>query len=93
MTQAATATSNSPTNTTIAVNTTTTTSSTTNANGNGHEHGHVEDNKELTKRVIETPGCFMHTVKGTVPHLTPDTMRLQGFGGVHVSMEQLLYER
>ncbi|KAH7056248.1 tRNA-guanine(15) transglycosylase-like protein [Linnemannia elongata] len=92
MTQAATATSNSPTNTTIAVNTTTTTSSTTNANGSGHEHGHVEDNKELTKRVIETPGCFMHTVKGTVPHLTPDTMRLQGFGGVHVSMEQLLQD-
>ncbi|KAK5823605.1 tRNA-guanine(15) transglycosylase-like protein [Linnemannia elongata] len=92
MTQAATATSNSPTNTTIAVNTTTTTSSTTNVNGSGHEHGHVEDNKELTKRVIETPGCFMHTVKGTVPHLTPDTMRLQGFGGVHVSMEQLLQD-
>ncbi|KAF9905569.1 Queuine tRNA-ribosyltransferase subunit qtrtd1 [Linnemannia zychae] len=48
--------------------------------------------KDLIKRIIETPGCFMHTVKGTVPHLTPDTLRLQGFGGIHVSIEQLLQD-
>ncbi|KAF9154275.1 Queuine tRNA-ribosyltransferase subunit qtrtd1 [Linnemannia schmuckeri] len=90
MTQAATATANTN-NSTIAVTTSATTSS-TNANGNAHEHNHVADNKEPIKRVIETPGCFMHTVKGTVPHLTPDTMRLQGFGGVHVSIEQLLQD-
>lgn len=42
------------------------------------------------KRVIETPGCFMYSVKGSVPHFTPDTLRLQGFGGVNVSIEQLL---
>ncbi|KAF9119763.1 Queuine tRNA-ribosyltransferase subunit qtrtd1, partial [Mortierella sp. GBA39] len=91
---AATATGNTPTTTTttITATTTSTTSSTTNVNGNGHNHGHVATNKELIKRVIETPGCFMHTAKGTVPHLTPDTMRLQGFGGVHVSIEQLLQD-
>jgi len=33
----------------------------------------------------------MYSVKGSVPHLTPETLRLQGFGGVHVSMEHLLY--
>ncbi|KAF8952024.1 Queuine tRNA-ribosyltransferase subunit qtrtd1 [Haplosporangium bisporale] len=44
------------------------------------------------KRVIETPGCFMYSVKGSVPHLTPDTLRLQGFGGVNVSIEQLLQD-
>lgn len=93
MTQAATTTCNTPVNTTNPVTATTTSSLMTNVNGNGHEHDHVSDNKELIKRVIETPGCFMHTVKGTVPHLTPDTMRLQGFGGVHVSIEQLLYVR
>ncbi|KAF9378252.1 Queuine tRNA-ribosyltransferase subunit qtrtd1 [Podila verticillata] len=43
-------------------------------------------------RVIETPGCFMYSVKGSVPHLTPDTLRLQGFGGVNVSIEQLLLD-
>lgn len=92
MTQAATTTCNTPVNTTNPVTATTTSSLMTNVNGNGHEHDHVSDNKELIKRVIETPGCFMHTVKGTVPHLTPDTMRLQGFGGVHVSIEQLLQD-
>ncbi|GJJ72508.1 queuine tRNA-ribosyltransferase accessory subunit [Entomortierella parvispora] len=46
----------------------------------------------VEKRVIETPGCFMYSVKGSVPHLTPDTLRLQGFGGVHVSMEHLLQD-
>ncbi|KAG0036824.1 Queuine tRNA-ribosyltransferase subunit qtrtd1 [Podila clonocystis] len=42
------------------------------------------------KRVIETPGCLMYTAKGSVPHLTPDNVRLQDFGGVNVSMEHLL---
>ncbi|KAF9273922.1 Queuine tRNA-ribosyltransferase subunit qtrtd1 [Mortierella alpina] len=45
-----------------------------------------------TKRVIETPGCLMYSVKGSVPHLTPDTLRLQGFGGVHVSIEHILQD-
>ncbi|KAF9179142.1 Queuine tRNA-ribosyltransferase subunit qtrtd1 [Haplosporangium sp. Z 767] len=45
-----------------------------------------------TKRVMETPGCFMYSVKGSVPHLTPDTLRLQGFGGVNVSIEHLLQD-
>ncbi|KAF9570327.1 Queuine tRNA-ribosyltransferase subunit qtrtd1 [Mortierella alpina] len=45
-----------------------------------------------TRRVIETPGCLMYSVKGSVPHLTPDTLRLQGFGGVHVSIEHILQE-
>ncbi|KAF9345899.1 Queuine tRNA-ribosyltransferase subunit qtrtd1 [Mortierella sp. AD094] len=44
------------------------------------------------KRVMETPGCFMYSVKGSVPHFTPDTLRLQGFGGVNVSIEQLLQD-
>ncbi|KAF9426921.1 Queuine tRNA-ribosyltransferase subunit qtrtd1 [Podila epigama] len=49
------------------------------------------DNKEATgKRVIETPGCLMYTNKGSVPHLTPDNLRLQDYGGVNVSMEHLL---
>ncbi|KAF9180083.1 Queuine tRNA-ribosyltransferase subunit qtrtd1 [Haplosporangium sp. Z 767] len=47
-------------------------------------------NKGAKKRVIETPGCFMFSIKGSVPHLTPDNMRLQDFGGVNVSLEQLL---
>ncbi|KAI1317454.1 Queuine tRNA-ribosyltransferase subunit qtrtd1 [Mortierella claussenii] len=42
------------------------------------------------KRDMETPGCFMFSIKGSVPHLTPDTMRLQSYGGVSVSLEQLL---
>ncbi|KAG0246827.1 tRNA-guanine(15) transglycosylase-like protein [Mortierella sp. GBAus27b] len=44
------------------------------------------------KRVIETPGCLMYSAKGSVPHLTPDTLRLQGFGGVSVSIEQILQD-
>ncbi|KAI1303537.1 Queuine tRNA-ribosyltransferase subunit qtrtd1 [Mortierella claussenii] len=44
------------------------------------------------KRVMETPGCFMYTVKGSVPHLTPDTLRQQSFGGVNVSIEHILQE-
>ncbi|KAF8945207.1 hypothetical protein BGZ46_006078, partial [Entomortierella lignicola] len=43
-----------------------------------------------TKRVMETPGCFMYSIKGSVPHFTPDTLRLQGFGGVNVSIEHIL---
>ncbi|KAG0319758.1 Queuine tRNA-ribosyltransferase subunit qtrtd1 [Dissophora globulifera] len=46
----------------------------------------------VPKREIETPGCFMYTVKGSVPHLTPDTLRLQGFGGVNVSIEHILQD-
>ncbi|KAG0233245.1 Queuine tRNA-ribosyltransferase subunit qtrtd1 [Actinomortierella wolfii] len=48
--------------------------------------------REAKKRVIETPGCFMYTAKGSVPHLTPDTMRLQSFGGVSVSIEHILQD-
>ncbi|KAG0356978.1 Queuine tRNA-ribosyltransferase subunit qtrtd1 [Podila minutissima] len=44
----------------------------------------------VQKRVIETPGCLMYSAKGSVPHLTPDNVRLQDFGGVNVSMEHLL---
>ncbi|KAF9366544.1 Queuine tRNA-ribosyltransferase subunit qtrtd1 [Mortierella sp. NVP85] len=44
------------------------------------------------KRVIETPGCFMYSVKGSVPHLTPDTLRLQGFGGVNATIEHILQD-
>lgn len=43
------------------------------------------------KRVIETPGCFMNSIKGSVPHLTPDNMRLQDYGGISVFLEQILY--
>ncbi|KAG0325605.1 Queuine tRNA-ribosyltransferase subunit qtrtd1, partial [Podila humilis] len=50
------------------------------------------DNETTPNRVIETPGCFMYSVKGSVPHLTPDTLRLQGFGGVGVSIEQLIQD-
>ncbi|KAF9107386.1 Queuine tRNA-ribosyltransferase subunit qtrtd1 [Mortierella sp. AM989] len=52
---------------------------------NASQSGH-----NATKRVIETPGCFMHSIKGSAPHLTPDNMRLQDFGGMNVSLEQLL---
>ncbi|KAG0348978.1 Queuine tRNA-ribosyltransferase subunit qtrtd1 [Podila humilis] len=48
------------------------------------------DNHAIEKRVIETPGCLMYTSKGSVPHLTPDNLRLQDFGGVNVTMEHLL---
>ncbi|KAF9976566.1 Queuine tRNA-ribosyltransferase subunit qtrtd1 [Actinomortierella ambigua] len=48
--------------------------------------------RETKKRAIETPGCFMYTAKGSVPHLTPDTMRLQSFGGASVSIEQILQD-
>ncbi|KAK3835641.1 MAG: tRNA-guanine(15) transglycosylase-like protein [Linnemannia gamsii] len=92
MTQATSATAHANTNININANATTPVSSTTpseSANENRSRNGH---DKELVKRVIETPGCFMHTIKGTVPHLTPDTLRLQGFGGVHVSIEQLLQD-
>ncbi|KAG0280159.1 Queuine tRNA-ribosyltransferase subunit qtrtd1 [Linnemannia exigua] len=90
MTQATSANAHANTNVNINANaatpaTTTSESANENRNRNGHD-------KQLTKRVIETPGCFMHTIKGTVPHLTPDTLRLQGFGGVHVSIEQLLQD-
>jgi hypothetical protein len=44
-----------------------------------------------TKRVIETPGCFMNSIKGSVPHLTPDNLRLQDYGGISVFLEQILY--
>ncbi|KAK3812218.1 MAG: tRNA-guanine(15) transglycosylase-like protein [Benniella sp.] len=43
-----------------------------------------------TKRVIETPGCFMNSIKGSVPHLTPDNLRLQDYGGISVFLEQIL---
>ncbi|KAF9127873.1 Queuine tRNA-ribosyltransferase subunit qtrtd1 [Mortierella sp. 14UC] len=88
MTQATAANANASINinsTTTAAATSLPASASANRNRNGHD-------KDLIKRVIETPGCFMHTVKGTVPHLTPDTLRLQGFGGVHVSIEQLLQD-
>ncbi|KAF9120834.1 Queuine tRNA-ribosyltransferase subunit qtrtd1 [Mortierella sp. 14UC] len=42
------------------------------------------------KRSIETPGCLMYSQKGAVPHLTPDNLRQQDFGGVNVSLEQIL---
>ncbi|KAG0253477.1 Queuine tRNA-ribosyltransferase subunit qtrtd1 [Actinomortierella ambigua] len=48
--------------------------------------------RESKKRVIETPGCLMYTAKGSVPHLTPDTMRLQSFGGASVSIEHVLQD-
>ncbi|KAF9968205.1 Queuine tRNA-ribosyltransferase subunit qtrtd1 [Mortierella alpina] len=51
----------------------------------------VQHGPSTKKRVIETPGCLMFSSKGSVPHLTPDNMRLQAFGGVHVSLEQLLH--
>ncbi|KAF9583100.1 Queuine tRNA-ribosyltransferase subunit qtrtd1 [Lunasporangiospora selenospora] len=51
-----------------------------------------DDSTSASKRAIETPGCFMYSVKGSVPHLTPDTLRLQDFGGVHISMEHLLQD-
>ncbi|KAF9922462.1 Queuine tRNA-ribosyltransferase subunit qtrtd1 [Linnemannia zychae] len=42
------------------------------------------------KRTIETPGCLMYSQKGAVPHLTPDNLRQQDFGGVSVFLEQIL---
>ncbi|KAF8937324.1 tRNA-guanine(15) transglycosylase-like protein [Dissophora ornata] len=54
------------------------------------QHGSTDQNGSSSKRVIETPGCFMYSIKGSVPHLTPDNMRLQDFGGIHVSLEQIL---
>ncbi|KAF9425029.1 Queuine tRNA-ribosyltransferase subunit qtrtd1 [Entomortierella beljakovae] len=56
--------------------------------------GNKDSSKDVsvTKRSIETPGCFMYSVRGSVPHLTPDTLRLQGFGGVSVSIENILQE-
>ncbi|KAG0207185.1 Queuine tRNA-ribosyltransferase subunit qtrtd1 [Mortierella sp. GBA30] len=51
-----------------------------------------DQNEAAAKRVIETPGCFMYSVKGSVPHLTPDTLRMHGFGGVHVSIEHILQD-
>ncbi|KAF9919222.1 Queuine tRNA-ribosyltransferase subunit qtrtd1 [Lobosporangium transversale] len=44
------------------------------------------------KRMIETPGCFMYSVKGSVPHFTPDTLRQQELGGVSVSIEHMLQD-
>ncbi|KAI8348002.1 tRNA-guanine(15) transglycosylase-like protein [Mortierella sp. GBAus27b] len=46
--------------------------------------------QSVTKRAIETPGCLMSTLKGSVPHLTPDTMRLQDYGGISAFLEQIL---
>ncbi|KAF9428865.1 Queuine tRNA-ribosyltransferase subunit qtrtd1 [Podila epigama] len=57
----------------------------------GSTEGHDTTTKD--RRIIETPGCFMYSVKGSVPHLTPDTLRLQGFNSVNVSMEQLLQDQ
>ncbi|KAF9437754.1 Queuine tRNA-ribosyltransferase subunit qtrtd1 [Entomortierella beljakovae] len=48
-------------------------------------------NENTPKRVIETPGCFMSSIKGSVQHLTPDNVRLQDFGGINVSLEQILH--
>ncbi|KAF9562225.1 Queuine tRNA-ribosyltransferase subunit qtrtd1 [Mortierella alpina] len=56
------------------------------ASPSGVQHG-----PSSKKRVIETPGCLMFSIKGSVPHLTPDNMRLQDFGGINVSLEQLLH--
>ncbi|KAG0369682.1 Queuine tRNA-ribosyltransferase subunit qtrtd1 [Gamsiella multidivaricata] len=50
----------------------------------------AEQDGITTKRVIQTPGCFMYSIKGSVPHLTPDNRRLQDFGGVIVSLEEIL---
>ncbi|KAF9959054.1 Queuine tRNA-ribosyltransferase subunit qtrtd1 [Mortierella alpina] len=58
----------------------------------GHPAAEKDQQDASTKRVIETPGCLMYSVKGSVPHLTPDTLRLQGFGGVHVSIEHILQD-
>ncbi|KAF9355481.1 Queuine tRNA-ribosyltransferase subunit qtrtd1 [Mortierella sp. AD094] len=49
-----------------------------------------QSDQNAVKRVIETPGCFMFSIKGSAPHLTPDNMRLQDFGGINVTLEQLL---
>ncbi|KAF9544373.1 Queuine tRNA-ribosyltransferase subunit qtrtd1 [Mortierella hygrophila] len=46
--------------------------------------------QQHVKRTIETPGCLMYSLKGAVPHLTPDNLRQQSFGGVNVSLEQIL---
>ncbi|KAK3833738.1 MAG: hypothetical protein JOS17DRAFT_55486 [Linnemannia elongata] len=46
--------------------------------------------QQHVKRTIETPGCLMYSQKGAVPHLTPDNLRQQSFGGVNVSLEQIL---
>ncbi|KAK3839031.1 MAG: tRNA-guanine(15) transglycosylase-like protein [Linnemannia gamsii] len=46
--------------------------------------------QQHVKRSIETPGCLMYSQKGAVPHLTPDNLRQQDFGGVNVSLEQIL---
>ncbi|KAF9978297.1 Queuine tRNA-ribosyltransferase subunit qtrtd1 [Modicella reniformis] len=40
--------------------------------------------------MIETPDCLMYSIKGSVPHLTPDNVRLQGYGGISVILEQVL---
>ncbi|KAG0295548.1 Queuine tRNA-ribosyltransferase subunit qtrtd1 [Linnemannia gamsii] len=46
--------------------------------------------QQHVKRTIETPGCLMYSQKGAVPHLTPDNLRQQSFGGVNVSLEHIL---
>ncbi|KAG0216188.1 Queuine tRNA-ribosyltransferase subunit qtrtd1 [Mortierella sp. NVP41] len=46
--------------------------------------------QDHVKRTIDTPGCLMYSQKGAVPHLTPDNLRQQDFGGVNVSLEQIL---
>ncbi|KAF9152813.1 Queuine tRNA-ribosyltransferase subunit qtrtd1 [Linnemannia schmuckeri] len=46
--------------------------------------------QQHVKRTIETPGCLMYSQKGAVPHLTPDNLRQQSFGGVNISLEQIL---
>jgi hypothetical protein len=49
-----------------------------------------DTDQQHVKRTIETPGCLMYSQKGAVPHLTPDNLRQQSFGGVNVSLEQIL---
>ncbi|RUO97643.1 tRNA-guanine(15) transglycosylase-like protein, partial [Jimgerdemannia flammicorona] len=41
---------------------------------------------------LETPNCLAYTVRGTVPHLTPDNLRLLPCEAVQITLEQFFEE-
>ncbi|CAG8596290.1 7600_t:CDS:2 [Ambispora leptoticha] len=42
------------------------------------------------EKTIRTPNCILYTIKGSVPHLTPDNLRLLPFGAVQVTLEHFV---
>nr|CAG8568435.1 2252_t:CDS:2 [Entrophospora candida] len=55
--------------------------------------GRLTLNKNKESKKLDTPNCILYTSKGSVPHLTPDTLRLLPFDAVKITLEHFLHVR